>query len=62
MGASRLFDPAVYLSNYERGLSDRKDSSLRNFTGSGDILAHYDVPQCHRNAKMEIENDEAPDV
>lgn len=44
VGASRLFDPEVYASNYGRSLSDRKESSLRNFAGSGDILRHHVQP------------------
>lgn len=58
VGASRLFDPQIYATNYERSLSDRKESSLRNFAGSGDILTHREQTDEDTTARK----DDAVDV
>ena len=52
-----MFDPEIYSTNYERGLSNRKSSSLRNFEGNGDILAH---PVCSAAEKSSV-RDKVPE-
>jgi len=54
VGSSRIFDPTIYLTNYEESISNRKESSLRNFKGSGDILAHS-FTKAERNVSSTIE-------
>lgn len=40
IGSSRIFDPEVYIRNRENNFRNQRDSRMRNFCGSGKILAH----------------------
>ncbi|GMH33022.1 hypothetical protein BSKO_00856 [Bryopsis sp. KO-2023] len=40
IGANRGFDPNIYITNLQRNSNNQRNSRLRNFEGSGKILAH----------------------